>query len=408
MPKLKIPARIASIPASNIPLLAASAAAIYILISLWFPAPEASVPEGWQVEQGCRYYQCADGSRPSGWLTLEEQQYYFLNDGIPATGWQELEGKRYYFLSDGTPGTGWCRLEGQRFYLNSDGSAATGPTEINGHTYLFEESGALASGIFLYQGHYYQAGASGHPLSGRAASGNIHYRFDENGKAITGWQTIDGLAYYFYDDGSPASGITVLDGVTWHFSSSGLYVPLVNPWNQIPADYTAELTQINGTHSVASIAYEDYLEMMAALQADGLRAAVCSSFRTQEYQQMLFDRKVYYYIAIGHDREEATVLAGQSVAIPGTSEHQLGLALDIVDTSNWNLNETQAETPAQQWLIEHSWEYGWILRYPDGKSDITGIIYEPWHYRYVGRETAAEIHELGLCLEEYLEMLTVG
>ena len=123
---------------------------------------------------------------------------------------------------------------------------------------------------------------------------------------------------------------------------------------------------------------------------------------------MLFDRKMYYYTALGYEKAEAIVLAGQSVAVPGTSEHQLGLALDIVDTSNWSLNDSQAETPAQQWLIEHSWEYGWILRYPDGKSDITGIIYEPWHYRYVGRQVAAEIHELGLCLEEYLEMLTIG
>ena len=90
------------------------------------------------------------------------------------------------------------------------------------------------------------------------------------------------------------------------------------------------------------------------------------------------------------------------MAIPGTSEHQLGLAVDIVDKHSQVLDNSQADTPAQQWLMEHSWEYGFILRYPEGKSEITGIIYEPWHYRYVGKEAAAEIHELGLCLEEYL------
>jgi D-alanyl-D-alanine carboxypeptidase len=92
-------------------------------------------------------------------------------------------------------------------------------------------------------------------------------------------------------------------------------------------------------------------------------------------------------------------------ARPGTSEHQLGLAVDFVDTRYWTLDEKQAELPAQKWLMEHCWEYGFILRYPSEKSEITGIIYEPWHYRYVGREIALEIRDAGLTLEEYLETL---
>ena len=94
------------------------------------------------------------------------------------------------------------------------------------------------------------------------------------------------------------------------------------------------------------------------------------------------------------------------VAIPGTSEHQLGLALDIIDDSNRTLDRSQENTQTQQWLMAHSWEYGWILRYPNGKTDLTGIIYEPWHYRYVGKEIAAELHSLDMCLEEYFNMLT--
>ena len=96
------------------------------------------------------------------------------------------------------------------------------------------------------------------------------------------------------------------------------------------------------------------------------------------------------------------------MAVPGTSEHQLGLALDIVDNKNWYLDESQAKMPTQIWLMENSWRYGWILRYPGEKSHLTGIIYEPWHYRYVGKTVAKEIHELGICLEEYLDMLTVS
>ena len=169
-----------------------------------------------------------------------------------------------------------------------------------------------------------------------------------------------------------------------------------------------ELTSINDDHRIASIAYQDYLEMMDDCEDAGNQPAVCSSYRTQEYQENLFRKRVDRYIEDGYDREEATRLAGTSVAIPGTSEHQLGLAIDIVDNRNWNLDESQAKMPTQQWLMENSWRYGWILRYPDEKSAITGIIYEPWHYRYVGKEVAAEIHELGLCLEEYLQLLTVG
>ena len=89
--------------------------------------------------------------------------------------------------------------------------------------------------------------------------------------------------------------------------------------------------------------------------------------------------------------------------MPGTSEHQLGLAVDLVDASYQVLDEAQASTPAQQWLMAHCWEYGFILRYPAEKQDITGIIYEPWHYRYVGRDHAQAIRQSGQCLEEFLQ-----
>ena len=104
----------------------------------------------------------------------------------------------------------------------------------------------------------------------------------------------------------------------------------------------------------------------------------------------------------GYEEEEAKVIAAREVAVPGTSEHQLGLAVDIVDKDHPLLDESQADRPTQIWLMEHCWEYGFILRYPVGTTDQTGIIYEPWHYRYVGREIAMELKELGITLEEYL------
>ena len=108
----------------------------------------------------------------------------------------------------------------------------------------------------------------------------------------------------------------------------------------------------------------------------------------------------------GYGPEEAAELAAKDVAVPGTSEHHTGLAVDIIDTRYVFLDATQATMPGQIWLMENSWRYGFILRYPMDKTDMTGINYEPWHYRYVGWELAAEMHESGLGLEEYFDQLT--
>ena len=177
---------------------------------------------------------------------------------------------------------------------------------------------------------------------------------------------------------------------------------LVNPWNAMPEEYIPTLKQLNGGHAVDERCYEDLQAMMDACREDGFSPLICSSYRTQKKQESLFQNKIDRLMATGLSQEEARVEAAKVVAVPGTSEHQLGLALDIVDMNHQILDESQEETDTQQWLMAHSWEYGFILRYPNDKSEITGIIYEPWHYRYVGRDAAREIYEQGVCLEEYL------
>ena len=144
--------------------------------------------------------------------------------------------------------------------------------------------------------------------------------------------------------------------------------------------------------------------MLDACKAAGLRPVVRSSYRSQATQKRLYENKVSQWKGYGYSEEEARKKAATIVAVPGTSEHQLGLAVDIIDYNYPYLNEQQETMPTQKWLMENSWRYGFILRYPNEKSDITGIIYEPWHYRYVGEEAAAEIYELGVTLEEYLDM----
>ncbi len=180
---------------------------------------------------------------------------------------------------------------------------------------------------------------------------------------------------------------------------------LVNPWTALPKDYDITLTVLTNGLSVDSRCYPDLQRMMDACREAGLSPVICSAYRSWEKQEELFRNKVDRLIAQGYGQAAAEEEAGRAVAVPGTSEHQLGLALDIVDVNNQVLDSSQEDTAVQKWLIEHSWEYGFILRYPNDKSEVTGIIYEPWHYRYVGREAAAEIHALGVCLEEYLETL---
>ena len=178
---------------------------------------------------------------------------------------------------------------------------------------------------------------------------------------------------------------------------------LVNPWNKVPEGYEVELENITAEQAVDVRCIEDLRHMVLDCYMAGASPYICSSYRTQEMQEYLFENKVMRVMAEGYGAEFAPDIAAQSVAVPGTSEHQLGLAVDIVDEYFPNLNNWQEYTYTQQWLIKHSWEYGFILRYPNGTTDITGIIYEPWHYRYVGKDVAAEIHELGITFEEYIE-----
>lgn len=177
---------------------------------------------------------------------------------------------------------------------------------------------------------------------------------------------------------------------------------LVNPWNPLPEDYSIDLAQLGSGQSVDSRCAEALQKMIQDCRAAGLSPLICSSYRTQATQQGLYDAQVDDFLAQGYSREEAEKMSATIVALPGTSEHQLGLAADIVDSNYQILESSQENTPVQRWLMEHCWEYGFILRYPKEKTDLTGIIYEPWHYRYVGVQAAEEITKAGICLEEYL------
>lgn len=168
---------------------------------------------------------------------------------------------------------------------------------------------------------------------------------------------------------------------------------LANPWNEI-GDYTPELTTLERQQFDVRIA-DDMEAFVQAARAEGLSVLLSSGYRSYAEQTYLFNRKVAEY---------GEAVAQTIVARPGTSEHQTGLCCDITDRYYEMKDRSLEETELYQWMSEHCQEYGFIVRFPDGKEDVTGIIYEPWHFRYVGREAAAYIMEHDLTLEEFLEL----
>lgn len=190
------------------------------------------------------------------------------------------------------------------------------------------------------------------------------------------------------------------------------YLKLVNAENPMTQEDVPELeveTVDENQYQVDARIVADLQDMFDAARAAGRNPVICSAFRSWDYQVSLYENKIDRVMQEeGLNEAQAQEKAGTVVAKPGTSEHQMGLALDIVSSEYMNLDEGQMETEDQQWLIENSWKYGFILRYPLDKSDITGIIFEPWHYRYVGKKAAKEITEQGLTLEEYLGADPVG
>lgn len=181
-------------------------------------------------------------------------------------------------------------------------------------------------------------------------------------------------------------------------TENGWNLILINKDNYIPENYEVTLLRLSNGQKVDERIYPDLQRMFDDARADGIALYVVQGYRTEQEQQQMLDNKIKEYKNLGKSTEEAKALAEQWVAVPGTSEHQIGIAVDINA-------DTEKCTPEKlyNWLSENAHKYGFINRYPEDKTEITGIIYEPWHYRYVGIDAAKEIYEKGICLEEYLK-----
>ncbi len=178
---------------------------------------------------------------------------------------------------------------------------------------------------------------------------------------------------------------------------------LVNKQNPVPEGFDVKLGNINNTMYADERIIDDIYRMIDAASDDGVDLMICSAYRSYDRQRTLFNNKINKLMGEGMTYLEAYKVGSMNVTVPGTSEHHLGLALDILTGSYTAMDDGFGDTKAGKWLANNSADYGFILRYPRGKEDITGIVYEPWHFRYVGTEYAKDITEKGVCLEEYLK-----
>lgn len=175
-------------------------------------------------------------------------------------------------------------------------------------------------------------------------------------------------------------------------------IRLVNRENPLPDDFTVELENLDASRKFDKRAIGPLNQMICDMRDQGIKNIWAqSTYRSIEYQKGLYEKSINKYLKQGKSQEEAQKLTDEYINRPGTSEHHLGLAVDFN-----NVDEGFENTKAYEWLLENASDYGFILRYPKEKEDITGIEYEPWHWRYVGPEHAKKMKEQNLCLEEYV------
>lgn len=345
---------------------------------------------GWQTIGENTYYFGTDGVMHSGWLELDGLRYY-LPDGILVKGWQELDGKRLYFGEDGAMKTGFTKVEGSIYYFDDDGTPLTGLVTIDDRRFYFSDEGVMHTGWLDWEEGRSYCHIDGSMATGWQELDGKRYYFDKSGILQSGWLQEGEYTYYLQEDGSAAVGPAFIDGATHYFSPKGIEVILVNRSHPVPSYYERNLVTVVDWHQVDQRCYDALVQMLADCNAAGIEYIFNSAYRTIEEQTEILEARTAEHMEnFDLDYDAARKKALQTVAVPGTSEHHLGLAVDLLGEE------------AIAWLQEHCWEYGFILRYTQEKEPITGIIDEPWHFRYVGKEVSMDMKDSGLCLEEYL------
>lgn len=356
----------------------------------YYFADSGIMATGFLELDGKTHYFGANGHMVEGWLWLGADRYY-LRDGALVTGWLELEDRRYYFGSDGILLSGFQTIDSSLYYFAPDGAMATGETEIEENTYLFGEDGVMFTGWQDTQdGRRYFRPDGPLAVGFLEMEDGLRY-FGPSGIMAEGWTDVGEYRCHFDGEGIAAIGPTLIDGRLHYFTPKGLEVILVNALNPLPDYFDQHLIRIDENQQVDSRCYDALMQMLKDCNDAGIEYIFNSSYRTLETQTAILEYRTQEHMEqFGLNFEEGRKSALKTVAIPNTSEHQLGLSVDLLGKD------------AIAWLHEHCWDYGFILRYPPDKEEITGITDEDWHFRYVGTEVSMDMKDSGLCLEEYL------
>jgi hypothetical protein len=327
----------------------------------------------------------------SGWVQLDNGTGYKDFHGKLVTGWQEIEGSRRYFRSDNTLAVGELEIDGSRYWFAQDGQPLTGWQTRGEDTFFYSSDGILRTGWQDYDSGKRYFLPEGPMVTGWQELEGNRYLFSEDGLMTTGWHKEGEYHYYFQEDGRAAVGPTMIDGQMRYFSPKGIHVILVNALNPVPDWFQLDPVNVVDYHDVDRLCYDALMQMLADLTGAGIDYTFNSAYRTIVEQTTILEYRTREHMAhYGLDFYAARNKAYETVAIPGTSEHHLGLAVDLLGEE------------AVAWLTKHCWDYGFIVRYTEAKEHITGIVDEPWHFRYVGREVSLDMKDSGLCLEEYL------
>ena len=300
------------------------------------------------------------------WYNSDGSQTYagygsWKNDSY---GWWYEDSAGWY------PKSMWQKIDGKYYYFNS-----TGYMDYNGYRdgYWLGSTGAW---IEKYYGGHWCSNSKG-----------WWYEDSTGWNPVNRYLWIDGTKYWFGSDG--------------YWDNSDWALILVNKYNPVPDNYSVNLTTLSNGKKVDSRIYPALQDMFNAARSSGLDMYVREGYRTRAEQQQIMNSRIQQYQSEGYSYDQAVTLAKQYVAVPGTSEHELGICVDI----NAN-NNVSSDDAVYSWLDNNAYKYGFIKRYPENKSSITGINYEPWHYRYVGKKAAGEMKSWNMCLEEYLDYLS--
>ena len=352
--------------------------------------PETGMQTGWITLGGLRYYLDTDGSLYRGWLSQQDGDYYLDGSGAMVTGLLPLDGKLYFLDPEGRRVSGFQTLGEQTYYFTRSGPAHVGPLKLQEDRYFFRPDGTMVTGWLHAGDRDYYFLPEGPVAQGLLTVEDQTYYFGDQGYAVHGWVDLGEYSYCFGPDGTALTGPQELGGETHYFTPQGIHVVLVNRDHPIPDYYDPDVVTLFNWNLISRVALEPMLQMLKDCESAGNPYTFNSSYRTHQNQIDIVDKRTEEYMNRGMPFYAAYAKTLETAAVPGTSEHEMGLAADIVGKE------------ANQWLAEHCWEYGFILRYPPEKAEITGISYEPWHFRYVGTAVSLPMRDSGLCLEEFL------